>query len=156
MTRDPRLPAAVAIGLSGVAVALALFALRPELGGRAPTAHLGTVPLAVLDTVALAGRIVTAELNGTVDRTVGDTVWLAVRGAPFPVVVRDTVRWREDARLLVVGRLRETHGRRHLRAHDWTLVEGVAIAPPDSGRVDPTPFTPVPDRSGGAADRSAD
>lgn len=156
MTRDPRLPAAVAVGLSGVAVVVALFALRPDLGGRAPTAHLGQVPLAVLDTVALAGRIVTAELDGTVDRTDGDTVWLAVRGAPFPVVVRDTAVWRDDARLLVVGRLRQTRGRRHLRADAWTLVEGAVVAAPDSGRAGPTPFAPVPDRSGGTADRSDD
>jgi hypothetical protein len=156
VTRDPRLLTAIAVGLSGVAVALSLVALRPDLGGRPPTEHLGTVPLAVLDTVALAGRIVTAELDGTVDRTDGDTVWLAVRGAPFPVVVRDTVEWLDTSRLLVVGRLRETHGRRHLRARDWTLVDGAVVSAPDSGRVSPTPFTPVPDRSGGAGDRSDD
>ena len=154
MTRDPRLPAAVAVGLSGVAVVAALFALRPELGGRPPTANLGTVPLAVLDTVALAGRIVTASLDGVVDRADGDTVWLAVRGAPFPVVVRDSSAWHEGSRLLVAGRLRETHGRRHLRAHDWTRVDGAVVPAPDSGRA--LPFAPAPDRSEGAADRSAD
>ncbi len=154
MTREPRLWAAAAVGLSGVAVLVALLVLRPELGGRPPTADLGAVPIAVLDTVALAGRVVTASLDGVVDRADGDTVWLAVRGVPFPVVVIDTLAWRDGERLLVAGRLRETHGRRHLRARDWTRVDGAVVSAADSGRT--LPFAPPSDRSGGGADRSDD
>lgn len=163
-----RIVAGVATLLAVSVGAWAIYAVGPEgLGG--PQRIEVSGPLAQLDTVALARRVVTASVTGRVAETESETDVLVVDGTgAITVRLEEDHEVTEGATLLAVGRLREgargpdggaSGANRWVDASAWsTLVGGAtpSLAGPDSVRLTPdsTRFGNESDRSPERSDRS--
>jgi hypothetical protein len=92
------------------------------------TLALGAAPLAYLDTVALGGRIVTAEMDGTVSAVGSDgQIWVGTADHAFEVRGAERDSLTVEDRVLVAGRIREDDGQRWLDAQTVTPVVGVTL-----------------------------
>lgn len=124
-SHDYRIAFACAIAAAVLVVAgVALWHAEQTAGAL----DLGDAPLAVLDTVSVAGRVVLASIGGTVQAVAPGTAWigtadhaLALRG-----VADDSLRTEDH--VLVSGRLRESAGgARWLDVHTLTHIESVTL-----------------------------
>lgn len=116
---------AIVLGLIVVGAATALYVRQngslPGLGE--PPLLLVDAGAAVLDTVRLGGRRVTATLNGTVTEVAPDgTVWLDTGSDAFPLLFPDEAVLDVEDRVLAVGRVRAKGDRRWVDVDAWSLV----------------------------------
>lgn len=121
--------AALAVGLGGLAIGIALFGQEQQRGETptAPPVELGATSPARLDTIAFRGRRIEASLGGWVSEVGTDgAVWLGSDALAFPVRLPDSAAVEVEDRLLVTGRLRGRGGRRWIEAKAWTPVRGIA------------------------------
>ncbi len=147
----------LALGAGGWAV----WSFGPESVGGPTRVDLDAGPLAQVDSVALARRIVTASVIGQVVDLEGDLDVLITDGTGAVTVrLEEGHGVHEGATLLARGRVIETLGApRRLDAVAWSEVDGALLPSfdgPDSIRVlpDSARFGPESDRSGEGSDRS--
>ena len=115
--------AVVAAALVAAGIALSVTAVAPN------TLDLGDVTLATLDTVQVAGRIVTASVGGVVQAVGADgTVWVgtADHAVALHGVAADSLT--AEDHVLVSGRIRDGGGRaRWLDVHTLTHIQSVTL-----------------------------
>ena len=125
--------------LAGVVAALggALAAVRlaRQPGGIArERVEVRDATAAVLDTVAVRGRVVQASVSGwVVQQGREGEVWVSSGGDAFPMRFPPGAEFEVEDRVLATGRLRARGGRRWLEVTSWAHVEGAVSAPPDPG-----------------------
>ena len=126
---------AVAVLVAGLGVALAVaLAVRQPGGAGGERVEVPDATAAVLDTVAVRGRIVRASVDGWVVQVGRDgEVWVSSGGDAFPVRFPPEAELEVEDRVLVTGRLRARGGRRWLAVTSWARVEPSVPAPPDPG-----------------------
>lgn len=114
--------------------AWAVYAFGPETMGGPKRVDLGEVPLAQLDTVSLARRVVTASVTGHVVEEADEEVIVSDGSGTFPVRLDEAHGVRENETLLAVGRVRQPRGggARWLDARAWSEIEA-AIEPLQAG-----------------------
>lgn len=149
----------LALGASGWAV----WAFGPEAVGGPQRVELDAGPLARLDTVEIARRIVTASVIGTVVETESERDVLVTDGTgAITVRLKPEHGLVEGATLLARGRIQEADGApRRLHAVSWVHVDAALLPSsegPDSVRVRPDSarFGNPVDRSPKGSDRSAE
>ena len=120
---------AAAVAVAGVALAAVLLSREP--GGIArERVEVPGATAAVLDTVAVRGRVVQASLDGVVVQAGrGGEVWVASGGDAFAVRFPAGAGLEVEDRVLATGRLRARGGRRWLEATSWARVEASVRAP---------------------------
>ena len=120
---------AVGVSLAGLGAGLSL-----GLRQHGPWRHPEAAPLilvdpdaALLDTVRLRGRRVSASLSGTVQAVGAEgTVWLGEGDGAIPLSFDHDPAVAVEDRLLVTGRLRSRGGDRWLEVEGWSRVVGGA------------------------------
>ena len=128
---------ALALGLAAGGVLLALVLVGQQqgvIGPAQPRVELAGATAAVLDTVTVRGRVVTASVDGVVSQVDGDgAVWVVSGGDAFPVRFDDAPGLAVEDRVLVTGRVRARGGRRWLDAQSWARVVTSVAPPPGPG-----------------------
>lgn len=125
--------AAVGVGIAAVAVAVASAALWIRAEPLSDRVDIGAASVAVLDTVRLDGRRVTASLDGTVQAVgAGGTVWVGTDERAFAVRGDASDSLSVEDRVLVVGLVREDSDGRYLDAE--ALAHVVAQVRPGRSR----------------------
>ena len=130
--------AAAALAVAALVAVLVVAGLAlHRSGGR--TVDLGDATLAMLDTVAVDGRRVTASFGGVV-RAVGPdgTLWVGTDDHAFAVRGAEADSLRVDDRVLVVGRVRADGHGRWLDARALTRVVSEALGSPRRSGERPT------------------
>lgn len=122
-----RLGIALAVGLALVGGLWYLTSWGSVTAPWAPRVLLVDASAAVLDTVRLEDRRVSATLNGTVAEVATDgTVWLNTGGDAFPLRFPEEAGLEVEDRALVTGRLRARSGQRWIDVDAWSHVRGQA------------------------------
>ena len=141
-----RLVLAGALGLGGLALALALVARQSgPLAAPDARVELADATAAQVDTVDVRGRVVTASVGGTVVGVEpGGDVWLATGADAARLRFPEPHGLAVEDRVLATGRVRARGGRRWLAVDSWARVEA-SVRPPAE------PDTAGPNRPPGAA-----
>lgn len=130
--------AGIAFALAAAALAgagILLWRAQPPAG----SVDLGDAPVGLLDTVSLAGRYVTASLDGSVQGVGADgTVWVGTADRAFAVRGALAESLRVEDRVLVFGRVRAGRDGRWLDADALTEVTTDRLGSPRRSGERPT------------------